>query len=175
MLQFPSPLPHTIKQIQAFATFCHLNLKLFHVTIRAYLAGVPHHLLLKDPSRPTLFFTHLIKAVLKGIHKCQLVKLPLRIPISPDMFKQFVVALNSALLGRFKCLVLKAAMFLAYCGFLRPSKCSKSDSISTILCKRHLVKSADWFTLTLPRPKTQQESGAIINYYPTCNAWCGAP
>lgn len=70
-------------------------------------------------------------------------------------------------------LVLKAAVYLCFFGFLRPGEVSRAGLHAPVLRKGSLTRLPDHFLLQLPNNKNCQVGpGFVINYYRTNTAWC---
>lgn len=143
----------------AFASFCHLNLKLAHSTIKFNMVNT-------YPSHGTFMAANLIKNILKGILRLDGRKPSSHQPIDRLDTKPFKTTTNDTI---------KRAIFLAFYGFLRPNDflVRNLNSSANMLKMSDLVKVGDHYVLTLRQSKTNQFGPPVdIPLYPTNNKWC---
>ncbi|XP_044125174.1 mucin-5AC-like [Bufo gargarizans] len=162
-----------ISHIMAFLAYCHSHLSLSHSTIRLYLAGIQHHAMLTTPHRKSLFSVQAIKATLRGIQKEGKGSVSLRQPVSSKLFRDLSSSLDGNPFGPSTSLILKAAMYLAFYGFLRPGEVLAGPNRHNHPLKQHLLWGQGHFTLLLPSTKTNQTGPpSEVKFYPTLNDWC---
>ncbi|XP_044132601.1 uncharacterized protein LOC122932036 [Bufo gargarizans] len=172
-LLYPRGDTGQVKYMVAFVSYCHSVLALSYNTIRLYLAGVQHFLALQEPDRPSIFSAHPIKAILRGIQKSQVTVKSVRQPISGDTFRSLSEVLTLSPFGVLPSLVIKAAMYLAFYGFLRPGEVTQARQGAVALHKGDLVRMGSNFHLQLPHNKTRQVGpGHVVKFFQTTNAWC---
>ncbi|XP_040280125.1 uncharacterized protein LOC120995167 [Bufo bufo] len=157
-----------------FASFCHLKLKLSYNTIKLYLTGIQHHMLIIHPNNISFMASHQIKTILKGIQKTEPARPTQRLPINSHIFKALSDLLDTRPFEADTNSIIKTAMYLAFYGFLRPGEFTTTSATQTTHCllASHLTKHGDHYILTLPHSKSSQLSPVDIPYYPTQNRWC---
>ncbi|XP_018415183.1 PREDICTED: la-related protein 6-like [Nanorana parkeri] len=75
--------------------------------------------------------------------------------------------------GGLGCLVLRAAIYLVFYGFLRPGEFTVTRSQAPALAKRHLIHHPTYLSLCLEHSKTLLPGKSIeVKYFTTHNAWC---
>ncbi|XP_056388326.1 uncharacterized protein LOC130283157 [Hyla sarda] len=162
-----------IQYLLSFVTFCHSHLKLSHSTIKLYLSGIRHFHSLTHPDQPSLFSTHPVRAILRGIKKsggtagttCKLV--------SGHLFRTLSDALSNFPFGFRLSLLIKTAIYIAFYGFLRPGEFLCTSSTFTYVRKDQVSWHDTYFILTLYSSKTLALGQTIdVMYFPTDNAWC---
>ncbi|XP_040275850.1 uncharacterized protein LOC120991027 [Bufo bufo] len=159
--------------IMAFLAYCHKDLHLSFSTIRSYLSGVQHHLMIRQPDSNPIFSSHAIKATLRGIQKCSHKSGPARQPVSGDLFRKLSSSLDGSPFGPFRSCILKAALYLSFYGFLRPGEFTGTSPHNSGPALNQLTRSRERFTFTLPVSKTSQIGPPVhIGYFPTSNSWC---
>lgn len=169
----PGAVTGDVRHILAFVSYCHTQLALAYNTIKLYLAGVQHFLSLEDPSKPSVFTAHAVKSLLRGIQKLRPVTSGIRLPITSAIFRDMSEILTRSPFGALPSLVIQAAIYLAFYGFLRPGEFTVSGPSSHTLLRRHLTRSQNHYTLRLLVSKTQQTGpGVDILLFQTNNAWC---
>lgn len=119
-IRFSRPSCYNNQYLLAFVAYCPSWLKLPHNTIKGYLAGIQHFISLLHPGRPSVFAAHAFKAILKGIQKCNPPSPTNRLPVTGHVFRGMSDILSRSPLGLLPSLTLKAAIYLAFYGFLRP-------------------------------------------------------
>lgn len=150
-----------------------MDLVLSHNTIRLYLAGIQHFLSLQNPKKPSLFAAHTVKAFLRGIQKCKQVAGAKRLPISSTMFRDMSAMLSRSTFGFLSSLGIKAAIYLAFYGFLHPGEFTYRGPNSQIPCMGHLSQHQDHFVLHLTVSKAQQAGRDMdIKLFQTLTVWC---
>lgn len=155
-----------IRHVLAFILYCHTQLALSHNTIQ-------HFLSLQVPGKPSLFPARTIKSILCGIQKHQPVANCKHVPITGAIFRDMSTILSRSTLGFLPSLVIQAAIYLAFYGFLRPSELTFSGPSGQILCRHYLAHFQDHFVLHLVVSKKQQTSpGVDIQLFQTNNLWC---
>ncbi|XP_044147936.1 uncharacterized protein LOC122936008 [Bufo gargarizans] len=156
----------------AFLAYCHTDLHLSFSTIKLYLAGVQHYLTLDFPSSQSLFSSQAIKSTLRGIQKSSSKPESRRKPVTGAMFRAFSTSLDNDPFGPYKSIVIKAAMYLCFYGFLRPGEFTSSPGHAGPTSDQ-LVWQQTHCTLSLPSTKTSQVGPPVkIIYFPTFNDWC---
>lgn len=95
----PGAIPGDLHHILAFISYCHTQLKLSYNTIRLYLAGIQHFTSFLDPNKPSLFATHAVKAILRGIHKQKPQVSGKRLPVTSAMFRVMSTILSRSPFG----------------------------------------------------------------------------
>lgn len=102
-------IPHQV-------SYCHTQLAPSHNTISLYLASIQHFLYLQDPRELSVSTAHTVRSLLRGIQKHQPIAngntCPSQLPSLRTCQKPHT----------FPSLVIQAAIYLAFCGFLRPNK-----------------------------------------------------
>ncbi|PIO15252.1 hypothetical protein AB205_0192380 [Aquarana catesbeiana] len=89
------------------------------------------------------------------------------------IFRDMSTILASSPFGLLPSLVVQAAIYLAYYGFLRPSEFTCSNPASQVLRRHHFARYQDHFILHLAVSKTQQSGSRVdIHLYKTNNIWC---
>lgn len=117
----------------SFYFFCHSQLILAHSTIRTYLAGIQHFMFLKDPNRPSIFSTHPIMVILKGIQNSSPPVLLSILPITGHIFRDMFDMLTRSPFKYIPSMVLKAVIYLTFYSLLRPGEFTCSGIGSRIL------------------------------------------
>ena len=97
---------------------------LAHSTIKSYLAGVRNYCIKNSLEYPFVRYNGQpmlqLKLVLRGIKKSRTPKALLRLPVTADIMLRFFELLNSnVFIGEYERLLMKAALSIAYFGFLR--------------------------------------------------------
>lgn len=70
-------------------------------------------------------------------------------------------------------LVLKAAIYLSFFGFLRPGEVSQASCHALILLRGSLTRFPDHYALQLPNNMNRQTGqGFVVKYYRTNSNWC---
>ena len=97
--------------------------QLAHSTIKSYLAGIRNYCVVEGLDYP--FVRHngqamlQLKLVLRGIKKSRVPKVLIRLPITSAILIGFFEILNSNVLCQYTKLLMKAALSIAFFGFLR--------------------------------------------------------
>lgn len=158
--------------VTGWKTF-HSQLKLSYGTIKTYLSGVQHFLSLQDLNRPSIFSAHSINAILRGIRRSSPPSSISRLPILEHIFRSMSDLLTRSPFGRLLIVVLKATIYLAFYGFLKPGEFTRTSLSSRVLTISHLVRHPDHFRLHLVVCKMQQfGAGTDVTFFKTDSAWC---
>ncbi|XP_056389415.1 uncharacterized protein LOC130283845 [Hyla sarda] len=155
----------------AFIGFCHSSLHLSHNTIKLHLTGLQHHRSLLHPNTPSLLSARPIKAALRGVSLSSLHRSPSRTPVTGDLFRAMCTLLDTHPFGYHLSTVIKAAIHLAFYGFLRPGEFTRLEHRSPGLTLGQLSPSGSGFTLSLLATKTCRW-GASVRYFPVSHRWC---
>ena len=114
-----------------------------------------------------------IRATLRGIQKVSSIPVVRRQPVSGALLRGLSSALDGSPFGRPTSLIIKAAIYLGFYGFLRPGEFTCSAITRSTLLKRHFVRHGGQFLLLLPSSKTNQVGPPVkIEFFPTSNSWC---
>ncbi|XP_044155356.1 uncharacterized protein LOC122941922 [Bufo gargarizans] len=162
-----------IPYVMAFIAHCHHQLHLSYNTIKLYLAGVQHHTMLRNPGGGSILSVHAVKATLRGVQKGGPNAPSRRQGITGEMFRKLSSALDGAPFGPFPSLVIKAAMYLAFYGFLRPGEFTCGTAGQCSLHREQLVRVIDHYALKIITTKTSQTGPPVtVQFFPTSNEWC---
>lgn len=170
---YPCSCPEDINYVMSFTAYCHSELALSASTIKLYLSGIQHFRSLHTPDSPSIFAAHPLKAMLRGIQKTQGRSQLSQQPITGQIFRDMSDILSPSPFGTGPSLVLKAAIFLSFFGFLRPGEVSQASGHAPILLRGSLTRFTEHYELQLPNNKNRQTGqGFVVKYYQTNSNWC---
>ncbi|XP_044151324.1 oxygen-regulated protein 1 [Bufo gargarizans] len=150
-----------ITYLLAFTAFCHSQLNLSFSTINLYLAGIQHHWYVQFPDQPSLFTAHPIRSLLRGIQKQSIRRRPTRRPFTGNMVRTVSDALANHPFGQYISSLVRAALYLAFYGFLRPGEFTCAKSSSKFLRRNQLRWDGTLLTLSLDSSKTGRPGESV--------------
>lgn len=136
---------------------------LFANTIKLYLSGVQHCRSLQNPGSLSIFAAHPLKVMLRGIQRTQGRSHSSCQPITDQIFHDNLDLLSPAPYGAGPNLVLKAAIYLSFFGFLR----SQANCHAPVLLKGCLTR-IPYIPVQLSNNKNRKTGqGFVVKYYRT--------
>ena len=167
-----------------FATHCSINLGLAYTTIKLYLCGIRNvyiELGKGDPfmigNKPMLK----LQLLLKGIKKAKRQPTLTRLPITGDLLHAMCIMLSHSLFGQYLDTLMRAAITMAFYGFLRCGEFTSLTSnfdASCGLARGDISvisggQSTPGISILLKASKTDPfRSGTIINIFQTGGITC---
>ena len=127
-----SILPFVTEDILVdFVAYCFQQLKLKYGTIKLYLCGVKYGYIIQGTASPFESNSlHRLHAALIGIKRIQGLQRNPKMPITGDILKKLCQSLESGYFDMYTNILMKAAVLLAYFGFLRCGEFTVSKTFS---------------------------------------------
>ncbi|XP_078332529.1 uncharacterized protein LOC111130663 isoform X2 [Crassostrea virginica] len=144
--------------LMRFVTHCFDSLNLSYQTIKLYLCGIRHHLLLQGIPNPFASDVKLqrLHMLLNGIKRQHRSSRPSRKPITTNILLDLVTTLQKGMFSPYSDLLISTVCVVAFFGFLRCAEftCKSSFDPESNLCLSDLMVHKDHAVLTLKQSKT---------------------
>lgn len=144
--------------LMRFVTHCFDSLNLSYQTIKLYLCGIRHHLLLQGIPNPFASDVKLqrLHMLLNGIKRQHRSSRPSRKPITTNILLDLVTTLQKGMFSPYSDLLISTVCVVAFFGFLRCAEftCKSSFDPESNLCLSDLKVHKDHAVLTLKQSKT---------------------